>query len=124
MDVMPIDLTAIVAIIMGISIVLVPVIGLTARFALKPLVESLGHFFQSRNVEESVRILERRMALLEQHLESMDTTVSRMSDAAEFHRELRSGPAGAAGSPAAQLPGTVGRPMPTGPGAPPGDSRP
>ena len=91
MQVLPLDITAIVAVIMGISIVLVPVIGLTARFALKPLVQSMGHFLQSRTVEESVRILERRMALLEQHLESMDTAMVQLSDAADFHRELRSG---------------------------------
>lgn len=116
MQIMPIDLTSIVAVVMGISIVLVPVIGLTARFALKPLVESMGHFFQSRNVEESVRILERRMALLEQHLESMDSTLTRVAEAAEFHRELRSGPPGhlpAAGP--GSSPGTL---------APPGDARP
>ena len=89
MPVLPIDLTAIVAVIMGISIVLVPVIGLTARFALKPLVQSMGHFFQSRTVEESVRTLERRMALLEQHLETMDTAMVRLSDVADFHNELR-----------------------------------
>ena len=92
MQVLPLDITAIVAVIMGISIVLVPVIGLTARFVLKPLVQSMGHFLQSRTVEESVRILEeRRMALLEQHLESMDTAMVQLSDAADFHRELRSG---------------------------------
>lgn len=90
MQVMPIDLTAIIATVMGISIVLVPVIGLTARFALKPLAESLGNLFQSRNVEESVRILERRMALLEQQMESMDLTLQRVAETAEFHRELRS----------------------------------
>ena len=66
MPVLPIDITAIVAVIMGISIVLVPVIGVTARFALKPLVQSMGHFFQSRTAEDTVRLLERRMALLEQ----------------------------------------------------------
>ena len=118
MEVMPIDLTAIVATIMGISIVLVPVIGLTARFALKPLVDSLGHFFQSRNVEESVRILERRMGLLEQHLETMETTLMRLAEAAEFHRDLRSG-----GAPA-QLPGAAAPPSSTGPATRPGDSRP
>ena len=59
MPVLPIDLTAIVAVIMGISIVLVPVIGLTARFALKPLVQS------------------------------MDTAMVRLSDVADFHNELR-----------------------------------
>ena len=61
MPVLPIDITAIVAVIMGISIVLVPVIGVTARFALKPLVQSMGHFFQSRTTEDTVRLLERRM---------------------------------------------------------------
>src|SRR5688572_17926375 len=126
MQVLPVDLVAIIATIMGISVVLVPVIGLTARFALKPLVESLGHFFQSRNVEESVRILERRMGLLEQHLETMETTLLRLSEAAEFHRDLRSGGAaqiGSGGSPA-QLPGAAAPPSSTGPATRPGDSRP
>ena len=40
MQIAPIDLTALVATILGISIVLVPVIGLTARFALAPTVEA------------------------------------------------------------------------------------
>lgn len=109
MDVLPIDLIAIIAVVMGVSIVLVPVIGLTARFALKPFVESLGHFFQSRNVEESVRIVERRMALMEAQLESMEGTLSRLADASEFHRDLRAGTT-------ASLPG--GQPT-----APPGDAR-
>ena len=116
MEVMPIDLTAIIATIMGISIVLIPVVGITARFALKPLVESMGHFFQSRNVEESVRILERRMALLEQHLETMETTLTRVAETAEFHRDLRSGGA-------AHLPPGGTPPAPTGSVSPPGDAR-
>jgi hypothetical protein len=124
MQVLPIDLTSIVAIVMGISIILVPVIGLTARFALKPLVESLGHFFQSRNVEESVRILERRMGLLEQHLETMETTLMRLSEAAEFHRDLRSGGTGHIGPSPAQLPGAAAPPSSTGPATRPGDTRP
>jgi hypothetical protein len=116
MQVMPIDLTAVIATIMGISIVLVPVIGLTARFALKPLAESLGHFFQSKNVEESVRILERRMALMEQHLESIETSLQRLNEAAEFHRELHSG----APAPAGQI---GAAPRPTGSAVPPGEAR-
>ena len=93
MQILPVDLTAIVAVIMGVSIVLVPVIGLTARFALKPLVESMGHFFQAKGVEENVRILERRMVLLEQQLESMDASLRRLAEVAEFNDELRSRPA-------------------------------
>ena len=65
MPVLPIDLTALVAVIMGTSIVLVPVIGLTARFALKPTVEALGRFFEGKGTEESVTIVERRLALVE-----------------------------------------------------------
>ena len=126
MQILPIDLTAVIAVIMGVSIILVPVIGLTARFALKPFVESLGHFFQSRNVEESVRILERRMALLEQHLETMDTTLMRLAEAAEFHRDLRSGAHSSLppGGPGAPLHGAAAPPASTGPAVPPGHSRP
>jgi hypothetical protein len=129
MDVMPIDLTAIIATIMGISIVLVPVIGLTARFALKPLAESLGHFFQSKNVEESVRILERRMALMEQHLESIETSLQRLNEAAEFHRDLHSGAPSVAGQVGAGVAGSHGQigagaaARAGGPVVPPGESR-
>ena len=91
MQMVPIDLTALVATIMGISIVLVPVIGLTARFALKPTVEALSRLFEHRGLDESVQILERRMALMEQQLEAMDGSVRRLAEAAEFHRALESG---------------------------------
>ena len=52
MQMLPIDLTEIVAIVLGISIVLVPVIGLTARFALGPAVHKTGFLpslFQPRS---------------------------------------------------------------------------
>ena len=45
--VLPIDLTAIVAIVMGMLVVLIPVAGLTARFALKPVVEALARYRES-----------------------------------------------------------------------------
>jgi len=91
MDVMPIDLTALLAVFMGISIVLVPVIGITARFALKPTVEALSRLFEHRGMEDTVAILERRMALLEQQLESLDGSVKRLAEVAEFHQALKSG---------------------------------
>lgn len=91
MQVLPVDLTAIVAIVMGVSIILVPVIGLTARFALKPAIESLDRFFKSKDTEETVRILERRVALLEQQLESMESTVQHVKEVTDFQAQLRSG---------------------------------
>jgi hypothetical protein len=41
MEVMPIELTGLIGTIGGILIVLIPVAGLTARFALKPIVEAI-----------------------------------------------------------------------------------
>jgi hypothetical protein len=35
--------------------------------------------------------MDRRMALMEQQIESMDGTVRRLADVAEFHRSLESG---------------------------------
>jgi hypothetical protein len=100
MQILPIDLTSLVAVIMGVSIVLVPVIGLTARFALKPTVEALGRFFDHKGLDESVHILERRMALMEQQIESLDASVKRLAEVTEFHAQLGSG---------SQPPGQIGQ---------------
>ena len=88
MDVLPIDIVALVSVILGISIVLVPVIGLTARFALKPVVEALARVFESRSVDETVRILERRLELQEQQLEALQASVDKLSETQEFDRQL------------------------------------
>ncbi len=88
MQVLPIDLTEIVAIVLGMSVVLIPIMGLTARFALKPLVESLGKVNEVRGVEETVAITERRVALLEQQLEAMDATVRNLEAGEAFDRAL------------------------------------
>ena len=88
MEVLPIDLVALVSVILGISIVLVPVIGLTARFALKPLVEALARVFESRTMDETVRILERRVELQEQQIETLQASLKQIADAHEFDRQL------------------------------------
>jgi hypothetical protein len=85
----PIDLTSIIAVIMGISIVLVPVIGLTARFALKPVVEALSQTFERRDREETLKILERRIALLEAQVEGMEHAVSRLEETSSFDAQLK-----------------------------------
>ena len=87
--VLPIDLTAIVAIVMGMLAVLIPIAGLTARFALKPVVESLARLFDSRTVQDTVEITERRVALLEAHIESLEAEVERLKETQEFDLELR-----------------------------------
>jgi hypothetical protein len=91
MQIQPIDLTSVIAVIMGISIVLIPVIGLTARFALKPTVEALSRIFEGRSMDESVQILERRVALLEQQVETYESALKRLEESTAFDRQLRSG---------------------------------
>jgi len=89
--ILPIDLTSLLAVFMGISIVLIPVIGLTARFALKPTVEALSRIFDSKGQDQSVQILERRMAFLETQIDSIESNVNRLVEVSEFHHELGSG---------------------------------
>lgn len=89
--VLPIDLTAIIGTIMGISVVLIPVIGLTARFALKPFAEALGQYLNQKDTAETVKVLERRVALLEHQLETLEHEVEEIDEVARFHRELQAG---------------------------------
>lgn len=89
MQVLPIDLTAIVAVVLGMLTVLIPVAGLTVRFALNPLVESLARLFDRRTVEDTVEITERRVALLESQVESLEQTVKELRDTRDFDRQLQ-----------------------------------
>ncbi len=86
--ILPIDVTALLSVFMGISIVLIPVLGITARFALKPTVEALSRFFDKKGSNEAVSILERRMAFMEQQLESIKRNVQRLMETADFDRKL------------------------------------
>lgn len=90
-QVLPVDITAIVAIIMGMLTILIPIAGLTARFALKPLVESLASLLASREVTDAVQITERRVALLEQQVESLENLTRQLRETRDFDRELAAG---------------------------------
>lgn len=91
MQVLPVDLESIIAIVMGISIVLIPVAGITARFALKPTVEAFARLFEHKGLEETVGVMERRMNLLESQMESMNVSLARIAETVEFDHELRGG---------------------------------
>ena len=92
MQIMPIDVTSLVATILGISIVLIPVIGLTARFALNPVVEALSRLFETRSSSESLQILERRIELQEQQIDALQRTLQSLGEAKEFDRQLAAPP--------------------------------
>jgi hypothetical protein len=89
---LPIDLTAIVAIVMGMLVVLIPVAGLTARFALKPIVEAIARVRESQGASREVGLLEQRVALLEQQLQLVEGSVGRLAEESDFQRRLASPP--------------------------------
>jgi len=91
---LPIDLTAIIAIFMGSLMVLIPIAGFTARFAMRPIVESLARLRESGAKTEALDMLERRMALLEQEVQNVAgirDDVARLVEELEFQRRLDSG---------------------------------
>lgn len=88
---MPVDYTAIIAIIMGSLMFLIPIAGFTARFAMKPIVESLARLRDSSAKAEAIELVERRLALLEQEVQSVSNIkdeVARLVDELEFQRKL------------------------------------
>ena len=88
MQLEPVNLVALVGTILGISIVLIPVIGVTARFALNPVVDALSKLFDVKNSDETLRILERRLELQEQEISVLNQAVQSLTEAHDFERQL------------------------------------
>jgi TolA-binding protein len=78
---------------LGIMTVLIPIVGLTARFALKPIVEAIARMreAQAGSTGRELGVLEQRVALLEQQYQQLDTTVDRLAEMKDFDRQLTSG---------------------------------
>jgi hypothetical protein len=55
----------IIAVVAAFLILFVPVAGLTLRFALKPLVDSIARIMEARAAREQLELLDRRLTLEE-----------------------------------------------------------
>ncbi|HEX2187795.1 MAG TPA: hypothetical protein VHG51_02795 [Longimicrobiaceae bacterium] len=88
MEMIPVDITALVGTIGGILIVLIPVAGLTARFALKPVVEAISRAREGQGAGREAAITEQRLALLEQQLRNVEGSVARLAEESDFRRQL------------------------------------
>jgi len=84
-------MVGLVAVVMMFLVVLIPVAGLTARFALKPAIESLNSLMEQKTTDEAARMLERRMSLVEQQLQHLEQSMERLEEAQSFDRQLRGG---------------------------------
>ncbi len=88
-------LIPIIAIIFVGLLLLIPVAGLTLRFALKPALEAFSRMKELQGQGQELRLIEQRLALLEEKLDSAAFT--RLLDDVEFRRQLEQPPREAAG---------------------------
>jgi len=86
-------LIPILAILLGGLIVLIPVIGFTARFALKPTVEAYARLRQGAagGQEQIVAVLDQRIAMMERQIDHLETTVRGLEDRRDFDQRLAAG---------------------------------
>jgi hypothetical protein len=92
MSIETIDLEFLAIVAMPFILLLVPIMGLTARFALKPTVEAIGQVLHRKGTDEALQLMERRMAMLEQQIDLMEATMRRLDETVQFDRRL-TGPA-------------------------------
>ncbi len=68
MEIQPVDLTALIPATLGVLIVLVPVIGFTVRFAIKPIVDALSRGRETAAPGREVELLAARVRELEEEV--------------------------------------------------------
>lgn len=84
-------LIPIVGILMGGTIVLLPIAGLTARFALKPVVEAWARLKSSPDAEQRLHLVERRLALMEEQINVLERENLRLTEEIDFRGKLSGG---------------------------------
>jgi hypothetical protein len=83
-------LIPILAILVGGTAFIIPVLGFTARFALKPLVESWTKLREAPLADERLQMMERRVSLLEEQVQSLERENHRLVEEADFRMQLGS----------------------------------
>lgn len=88
---MPIDWVALVGVVGGVLFLLIPILGFTARFALKPVVESMLALKGAQAAPQELASLKERVAFLEGQLSEMETEMERLQEARDFESRLLEG---------------------------------
>jgi hypothetical protein len=89
----PMNLVPLVAVTLGSLCFLIPIAGLTARFALKPIVEAIARMREAQTgaSTQEVHVLEQRLALLEQQYQALEGSLQRIGELKEFDKQLGAG---------------------------------
>jgi len=90
MNIETLDIEFLAIVAMAFTLVLIPILGFTIRFALKPTVEALGQLFNPSGMsdDEALHLLERRLAMLEQQVDLVEGTMQRLDETVQFDRRL------------------------------------
>jgi hypothetical protein len=93
-------LIPITGIVFGSLMFLIPIAGITARFALKPIMEAIAKAreIQAGGAGRELAVMEQRVALLEQQYQQLENSMKHITDVTEFEKRLsasREGPSGA-----------------------------
>lgn len=81
-------MTGVLAVLLAGLVVLIPVLGLTIRFALRPLVDAWVQLRKDGAIETETDLLRRQVHLLETELQQMQHSVQSLTEAQEFQRRL------------------------------------
>lgn len=84
------DEDIVMMLLIGIT-VLIPVTGITLRFALKPIVDSIARLMEIREGRERSEVVEQRIALMEQELQLARAEIREMQARDEFYQRLGPG---------------------------------
>lgn len=82
------EIVGLTAVIMGGLAVLIPIVGLTARFALKPVIEAITTLRGADAGDQRVAFLEQRLSLVEEQLHSMEREQKRLVEDNDFRKQL------------------------------------
>lgn len=76
------------AVVLGGLAFLIPIAGLTARFALKPVIEAITVLRGGQMGDQRVGLLEQRINLLEEQLHAMEREQARLVEDNDFRKQL------------------------------------
>ena len=82
------DIIGLVAVVLGGLTVLTPVVAFSARFALRPIVDSMLRLKEAQASDRADSLQDRRIAVLEAEIQSLQHSVRSLQEGEEFRREL------------------------------------
>ncbi|MDQ3606956.1 MAG: hypothetical protein M3418_12330 [Gemmatimonadota bacterium] len=90
MEFLRIDLPAIIAIIFGGMMLLIPIVGLTARVAVPPIIDAVARAWTPQSSSRALMSVEARLARLERRIEELVVEVHRRDDEPQPERVVAS----------------------------------